>query len=86
MVETFVEFKAVVSSPDGSSYYARACGAEGYAGTWEGWVEFVPVSGGEVIRSPRETTQPNRRDTEYWAEGLTPVYLEGALLRAFAYK
>ena len=30
----------------------------------------------------RETTQPNRRDTEYWATGLTYVYLEGALHRA----
>ena len=35
-----------------------------------------------AVRSPRETTQPNRRDTEYWATGLTPVYLEGALRRA----
>ena len=34
------------------------------------------------IRSGRETTQPNRTDTAYWATGLTPVYLEGALTRA----
>ena len=34
------------------------------------------------IRSGRETTQPNRQDTAYWATGLTPVYLEGALERA----
>jgi hypothetical protein len=34
------------------------------------------------VRSPRETTQPNRADTEYWATGLTPVYLDGALARA----
>jgi hypothetical protein len=32
--------------------------------------------------SSRETTQPNRRDTDYWASGLTYVYLEGALHRA----
>ena len=30
----------------------------------------------------RETTQPNRTDTLYWATGLTPIYLEGALQRA----
>ena len=30
----------------------------------------------------RETTQPNRTDAEYWATGLTRVYLEGALDRA----
>ena len=36
----------------------------------------------EPVRSGRETTQPNRQDTVYWATGLTPVYLEGALDRA----
>jgi hypothetical protein len=35
-----------------------------------------------VLRSARETTQPNLTDLEYWAQGLTPVYLEGALRRA----
>ena len=37
---------------------------------------------GAAVRSGRETTQPNRQDTAYWATGLTPVYLEGALGRA----
>jgi hypothetical protein len=49
---------------------------------WQGWIEFEPVDGGAPIRSPRETTQPNRTDTQYWATGLTVVYLEGALCRA----
>jgi hypothetical protein len=49
---------------------------------WQGWVEFLPVDGGKAIRTGRETTQPNRQDTAYWATGLTPVYLEGALDRA----
>src|SRR4029450_11306906 len=30
----------------------------------------------------REATQPNLTDLRYWATGLTPVYLEGALARA----
>jgi hypothetical protein len=51
-------------------------------GKWQGWLEFVPVTSGEPVRSRRETTQPNRVDTEYWATGLTYVYLEGALRRA----
>jgi hypothetical protein len=34
------------------------------------------------VRSARETTQPNRVDTAYWATGLTPIFLEGALRRA----
>ena len=36
---------------------------------------------GETLRSFRETTQPNLTDLRYWATGLTPVYLEGALER-----
>ena len=49
---------------------------------WQGWLEFEPVAGGDTLRSPRETTQPNRQDLVYWATGLTAVYLEGALHRA----
>ena len=51
-------------------------------GNWQGWIEFIPASGGDPIRSARETTQPNRQDTIYWATGLTPVFLEGSLKRA----
>jgi hypothetical protein len=36
------------------------------------------------VRSSRETSQPNLADLEYWATGLTPIYLEGALDRALA--
>ena len=49
---------------------------------WQGWLEFEPLDGGETLRSPRETTQPNRTDSVYWATGLSPVYIEGALQRA----
>jgi hypothetical protein len=51
-------------------------------GKWQGWLEFLPLGNAEPIRSSRETTQPNRQDTEYWATGLSYVYLEGALRRA----
>jgi hypothetical protein len=34
-----------------------------------------------VLRSQRETTQRNLADLEYWASGLTSVYLQGALDR-----
>jgi hypothetical protein len=44
--------------------------------------EFVPVGGGAPLRSPRETTQPNRHDALYWATGLSKAYLEGAYDRA----
>jgi hypothetical protein len=82
VAEVFVEFLTLIKGPDGRRYAARACGGEVPGGLWQGWIEFIPVGNGEVLRSPRETTQPNRQDTEYWATGLTPVYLEGALHRA----
>ena len=82
MAEVFIEFSDVVTSPDGKSYTARACGGEMPESGWQGWLEFFPHGDGEPIRSGRETTQPNRTDTAYWATGLTPVYLEGALRRA----
>lgn len=65
------------------TYSARACGRQQPGGLWEGWLEFVPTRG-PAVRSGRETTQPNLPDLEYWATGLTPVYLEGALKRAIA--
>lgn len=82
MAEVLVEFSEPVADADGITYTARACGAEADNGLWEGWIEFLPHDGAEAVRSGRETTQPNRVDTIYWATGLTPVYLEGALERA----
>ena len=51
-------------------------------GTWEGWLVFFPLSGDPAIATNRETTQPNYDDLVYWADGLGPIYLEGALDRA----
>ena len=82
MTELLVAFQDVVLSPGGRAYAARALGAELGGSMWQGWIEFTPLDGGETVRSGRETTQPNRDDTVYWATGLTAVYLEGALARA----
>jgi hypothetical protein len=82
MAETLLQFQHPVPAPDGSLYDARACGSPMRGGTWHGWIEFVPRGGGTPVCSPRETTQPNRVDTEYWATGVSAVYLEGALRRA----
>jgi hypothetical protein len=82
MAEVFVEFSEPVTSKDGRTFFARACGAEMDNARWQGWIEFIPADGGAPLRSGRETTQPNRTDTAYWATGLTGVYLEGALNRA----
>ncbi len=82
MAEVFVEFAEPVVAKDGGTYTARACCGEMAGGMWQGWLEFLPIAGGQPVRSSRETTQPNRQDAEYWATGLTPVYLEGAMDRA----
>jgi hypothetical protein len=82
VAEVLVEFTDPVVAEDGTSYIARACGRPAPDGMWEGWVEFLPVDRGAPVRSGRETTQPNRQDTMYWATGLTAVYLEGSLNRA----
>lgn len=82
MAEVFVEFAEAITSEDGRNYTARACGRAMPDGKWEGWIEFLPLGDAEAVRSGRETTQPNRVDTEYWATGLTYVYLEGSLRRA----
>jgi hypothetical protein len=66
---------------NGRVYTAQACGRQRDDGRWEGWLEFVPDDGSVVLRSQRETTQRGLADLEYWAGGLTPVYLQGALDR-----
>ena len=82
MAEVLVEFTDRVTDSAGITYTARACGSEMDDGRWQGWIEFLPLDGGDPFRSGRETTQPNRADTLYWATGLTQVYLQGALERA----
>jgi hypothetical protein len=82
VAEVLVQFADPVHDGDGRFYTARACGASMPDGLWHGWIEFVSADRHEALRSGRETTQPNRTDAEYWATGLTNVYLEGALQRA----
>jgi hypothetical protein len=82
MAEVLTVFEAPVSDELGT-YQARAVGRPGRDGMWEGWIEFVPAQGrGDVLVTGVETTQPERSHVAYWATGLTPVYLEGALRRA----
>ena len=81
MAQTLIRFDTPIIHRDGRQYRAHACGRELENGQWEAWLEFEDVTSGEVLRSQRETTQPNHTDTVYWATGLTPVYLEGALDR-----
>jgi len=82
MAEVLTSFAEPVRD-DAGSYYARAVGRAAPDHMWEGWIEFVPADGGGgVLVSPIESRQPERLHLAYWATGLTPVYLEGALRRA----
>jgi len=82
MPELIHEYKSHVLSQDGIRYTILAHGDLRCDGNWEGWLEFRPESGEFSLRTGRETTQPDRNALVYWASGLEPIYLEGALERA----
>jgi len=72
-----------VQDPLGNLYNVLVYGKPRTDGMWEGWLEFVPASADlSVLRTSRETTQPDRRALDYWASGLEPLYLAGAFERA----
>jgi hypothetical protein len=80
-----VKFDEPIRDPAGIAYFAQASGRKREDGLWEGWLEFTGmIESTPSFHSGRETTQPNRSDLEYWAQGLSKVYLEGALARAKA--
>jgi len=83
MPEVLVKFDEPMRDADGAMYFAQAAGQQRDDGLWEGWLEFIGLDeSARSICSDRETTQPNRADLEYWAQGLSRVYLQGALARA----
>ena len=85
MAEILVKYDEPINSARGDRYFAQAVGQEVAGAQWEGWLEFVSATDAvETVASGRETTQPNRMNIEYWAQGLTKVYLEGALARAIS--
>jgi len=82
MAEVLMAFEEPVRDELGT-YQARAVGRCAEDRMWEGWLEFVPAQGNlEVLVTGVESRQPERQHLEYWATGLTPVFLEGALRRA----
>ena len=83
MNEKIERYSSFIRDGEGKEYSVEACGAVTPGGMWEGWLEFYPISGdAPVLRTGRETTQPNRQALEYWATGLEPLYFEGAFERA----
>ena len=73
-----------VRGGDGVEYRAHVYGREERpGGTWLGFLEFHPLQdGAPILRTGSETSQPDWSALDYWAGGLEPVYLEGALQRA----
>lgn len=84
MVVLVQEFGSVVTSDEGKVHTAHAYASQQAEGTWAGWLVFFPLTGGRALPTDRETTQPNVDAVTYWASGLSPIYLEGALRRAIA--
>ena len=83
MAEVLLSFDAPVVDELGS-YHPRVVGRRADDGMWEGWLEFAPLDlpDQEVLVGPVESRQPERDHLVYWATGLTPVFVEGALARA----
>ena len=81
MRELIHTYAASVISPAGVRYTVHAYGNRAESGLWNGWLVFDPVGSGTALRTERETTQPDRAALEYWAAGLEPIYLDGALGR-----
>jgi hypothetical protein len=82
MVEKIHSYTDEVVSKSGVRYRVHAYGAPTDFGTWKGWLLFEPLDGGPSLQTDQETTQPNRAALEYWASGVEPIYLDGALGRA----
>jgi hypothetical protein len=84
MAEVILALEDPVADGDTATYHARVVGRLASDGMWEGWLEFTPLEkeDAEVLVGPVESRQPAHEHLVYWATGLTPVFLEGALQRA----
>ena len=72
----------IVRDPEGRCYAASVHATERLDGRWETWLEFRGLGRDVTLRTLPESEQPNRRAVLYWASGLAPSYVDGALLRA----
>jgi hypothetical protein len=83
MTQLIHEHLVHVRTPEGAAYVPLTYGEPRTDGTWEGWLQFDPISGhGPSLRTRRETRQATRRALEVWASGLEALYFQGAFERA----
>lgn len=73
-------FTAAVVDELGRTWHGRAYGRSD-DNMWFGWMAFTDDAG-ETVETDVETSQPNREALVYWATGVEPIYLQGALARA----
>jgi hypothetical protein len=85
MAQLIHQYTQQLTDGSNSRYTVYAYGEPRADGTWEGWIEFHPLDNARpILRTERETTQPDKTALAYWASGLEPVYFEGAFARARA--
>jgi hypothetical protein len=78
--ELIHSFTATVTDERGRPWSARGYGRP-HGNVWLGWIVFANDDG-EMVETETETSQPDRGALEYWATGIEPIYLDGALARA----
>jgi hypothetical protein len=82
MSEVIADLHYRLSDSEGREFLASVAAQQRLTGTWEAWLEFVPLDGTGPLITPIETTQSNRAALEHWAEALEGTYVEGAFRRA----
>jgi hypothetical protein len=73
-------FTAPVTDESGTVWRGRVYGRAA-DNLWLGWIVFTNEAR-KKVETGTETTQPDRAALEYWASGIEPIYLDGALARA----
>ena len=76
------QYTPILRGPAGEAYVGRAYMDRQPGGLWEAWLVFFSLNTGVAVATDRETTQGKREHVLYWATGLGPTYLQGALERA----
>lgn len=72
----------VVDGATSREYFVNVVGEQMSDGTWEGWLEFVPLDDTEPVLTRTETRQHMRADVVQWANTVTEAYIQAAFDRA----
>ena len=82
-VQLIRQHSETVQDSLGNLYDVYIYGEPRFDGSWQGWIEFVPLKSSlPSRRTGRETSQPDVHALQYWATGLERLYLAGAFERA----